>query len=210
VLVVGLTGGAGSGKTTVGRMLREEGAYVIDADEIAREIVKPHKPAWEALRKAFGDQILDREGAIDRKRLSERIFSDPREREQLNRILHPPIRQEILRRLREVEHRDPEAIVVIDAPLLLEVGLHHEVEKVLVVRAKESQQIERLRRRSGLSEELSRKIIGAQMPLEEKLKVADFVIPNEGSLEETRRKAKEVFRTLKRLAKQREKKKGGT
>jgi len=191
-------------------MLREEGAYVIDADEIAREIVKPHKPAWEALRKAFGDQILDREGAIDRKRLSERIFSDPREREQLNRILHPPIRQEILRRLREVEHRDPEAIVVIDAPLLLEVGLHHEVEKVLVVRAKESQQIERLRRRSGLSEELSRKIIGAQMPLEEKLKVADFVIPNEGSLEETRRKAKEVFRTLKRLAKQREKKKGGT
>jgi len=191
-------------------MLREEGAYVIDADEIAREIVKPHKPAWEALRKAFGDQILDREGAIDRKRLSERIFSDPREREQLNRILHPPIRQEILRRLREVEHRDPEAIVVIDAPLLLEVGLHHEVEKVLVVRAKESQQIERLRRRSGLSEELSRKIIGAQMPLEEKLKVADFVIPNEGSLEETRRKAKEVFRILKRLAKQREKKKGGT
>lgn len=191
-------------------MLREEGAYVIDADEIAREIVKPHKPAWEALRKAFGDQILDREGAIDRKRLSERIFSDPREREHLNRILHPSIRQEILRRLREVEHRDPEAIVVIDAPLLLEVGLHHEVEKVLVVRAKESQQIERLRRRSGLSEELSRKIIGAQMPLEEKLKVADFVIPNEGSLEETRRKAKEVFRTLKRLAKQREKKKGGT
>jgi dephospho-CoA kinase len=191
-------------------MLREEGAYVIDADEIAREIVKPHKPAWEALRKAFGDQILDREGAIDRKRLSERIFSDPREREHLNRILHPPIRQEILRRLREVEHRDPEAIVVIDAPLLLEVGLHHEVEKVLVVRAKESQQIERLRRRSGLSEELSRKIIGAQMPLEEKLKVADFVIPNEGSLEETRRKAKEVFRTLKRLAKQREKKKAGT
>jgi len=191
-------------------MLQEEGAYVIDADEIAREIVKPQKPAWEALRKAFGDQILDREGAIDRKHLSERIFSDPREREQLNRILHPPIRQEILRRLKEVEHRDPEAIVIIDAPLLLEVGLHHEVERVLVVRAKESQQIERLRRRSGLSEELSRKIIGAQMPLEEKLKVADFVIPNEGSLEETRRKAKEVFRTLKRLAKQKEKKKGGT
>lgn len=210
MLVVGLTGGAGSGKTTVGRMLQEEGAYVIDADEIAREVVKPHKPAWEALRKAFGDQILDRGGAIDRKRLSERIFSDPRDREQLNRILHPPICREILRRLRQVEHRDPEAIVVIDAPLLLEAGLRHEVEKVLVVRAKESQQIERLRRRSGLSEELSRKIIGAQMPLEEKLKVADFVIPNEGSLRETRRKAKGIFRTLKRLAKQKEKEKGGT
>lgn len=203
MLVVGLTGGAGSGKTTVARMFREEGAYVIDADEIAREIVRPHEPAWQALRKAFGEGILDHEGAIDRKRLSERVFSSSHERQKLNRILHPPIRREIRRRVEEIRRRDPEALVVIDAPLLVEVGLHHEVEKVIVVRAQESQQVERLRKRSGLSEEAARKILRAQMPLEEKLKVADFVIPNESSLEETGKRAREVFRALKRLADQR-------
>lgn len=209
MLVVGLTGGAGSGKTTVARLFQRAGAFVIDADEIAREIVRPHGTAWEALRRAFGEEILDSGGGIDRKRLSERVFSDSRAREKLNAIVHPLILQEIRRRLAEIGRRNPGAIVIVDAPLLVETGLHREVDRVLVVRAVESQQLERLRLRSGLSPEASRRILEAQLPLEEKLKVADFVIPNDGSLEETERTVREVFRALKELAEQKEHSKGG-
>jgi len=200
MLVIGLTGGVASGKTTVSEVLREEGATLIDADQIARELVQPQTPAWQEVVRAFGNEILDRDGSIHRQKLASLIFSNPRQRSLLNRILHPRIKEEIGRRLRGIQQKDPEAIVVIDAPLLIETGGHREMDKVIVVVCTETQQIERLKRRNQLSEEQARAMLSSQMSLEEKAALADYVICNEGSPEETRQKARNVFEELKGTA----------
>jgi len=200
MLVIGLTGGVASGKTTVSEVLREEGATLIDADQIARELVQPQTPAWQEVVRAFGNEILDRDGSIHRQKLASLIFSNPRQRSLLNRILHPRIKEEIGRRLKGIRETDPQAIVVIDSPLLIETGRHRDMDKVIVVVCTEAQQIERLKRRNQLSEEQARAMLSSQMSLEEKTTVADYVIGNEGSPEETRQKARNVFKELKRIA----------
>jgi len=205
MLIVGLTGGVASGKSVVSQILKEEGAYLIDADQIARELVQPRRPTWTALIKAFGKEIVQKDGSIDRKKLAVKVFSDPEQRELLNRILHPRIKKEMGRRLKAIGQKDPKAMVVIDAPLLIETGDHREMDKVIVVTSTEAQQMERLKERAGIDQEEARRIIASQVPTEEKLKVADFVIGNEGSLEDVERKAKEVFQALKRIALQKEK-----
>ena len=203
MLIVGLTGGVASGKTAVSQILREEGAYLIDADWIARELVQPHMAAWNELIRVFGKEILQGDGSIHRKRLAAKVFSDPEQRNLLNQILHPRIKAEMDRRVKEIGRRDPDAIVVIDAALLIELKNHREMDKVIVVTSTEKQQIERLKKRDGVEQEEAQKILSSQMPLEEKLKVADFVIRNEGSFEETKKRVKEVFEELKRVAFQR-------
>ena len=200
MLIVGLTGGVASGKSTVSRILREEGAYLIDADQIARELVQPQTPAWRALIDAFGEEVLEKDGSIHRKKLAALVFSHPEKRERLNQLLHPRIKEETERRIKEIGQRDPEAIVVIDAALLVETGAYREMDWLIVVFSTEAQQIERLEKRNGMRPEEARQIISAQMPLEEKLKLADGIIRNEGSIEETKRKAKEVFQELRGLA----------
>ena len=200
MLVIGLTGGVATGKTTVSEVLREEGATLIDADQIARELVQPQTPAWQEVVRAFGNEILDRDGSIHRQKLASLIFSNPRQRSLLNRILHPRIKEEIGRRLKGIRETDPQAIVVIDSPLLIETGRHRDMDKVIVVVCTEAQQIERLKRRNQLSEEQARAMLSSQMSLEEKTTVADYVIGNEGSPEETRQKARNVFKELKRIA----------
>jgi dephospho-CoA kinase len=200
MLIVGLTGGLASGKTTVSKLLKEEGAYLIEADQIARELVQPHSPTWNELIRVFGKEILGKDGSIHRKKLARRVFSDPAQRGLLNQIIHPRIGEEASRRIKEIIRKDPEAIVVVDAPLLIETGSHRKVDKIIVVSSTEKQQIERLKERDGTSEKEARKIISSQMSIEEKLKVADFVIRNEGSIKETRRRAKEVFQELKKIA----------
>jgi dephospho-CoA kinase len=200
MLIVGLTGGVASGKSVVSRILKEEGAYLIDADQIARELVQPRTSAWEELVKVFGKEILQKNGSIHRKQLAAKVFSDPTQRDLLNRTLHPRIKEEMGRRLKAIGQKDPEAIVVIDAPLLVEMGNHREMDKVIVVISTEAQQIARLREREGMDQEEARRIMASQMATEEKVKVADFVIRNEGSLEETERRAREVFQELKRIA----------
>ncbi len=203
MLIVGLTGGVASGKTTVSQILREEGVYLIDADQIARELVQPHMSAWNELIRVFGKEILQEDGSIHRKRLAAQAFSNPEKRSLLNQILHPRIKAEMDRRVREIGQKDSNAIVVIDAALLIELGGHREMDKVIVVASTEKQQIERLKKRDGVGQEEAEKILSSQMPLEEKLKVADFVIRNEGSFEETKKKVKEVSEELKRIAFQR-------
>jgi dephospho-CoA kinase len=200
MLIVGLTGGVASGKSVVSRILKEEGAYLIDADQIARELVQPRTSAWEELVKVFGKEILQKNGSIHRKQLAAKVFSDPTQRDLLNRTLHPRIKEEMGRRLKAIGQKDPEAIVVIDAPLLVEMGNHREMDKVIVVISTEAQQIARLREREGMDQEEARRIMASQMATKEKVKVADFVIRNEGSLEETERRAREVFQELKRIA----------
>jgi len=200
MLIVGLTGGVASGKSVVSRILKEEGAYLIDADQIARELVQLRTSAWEELVKVFGKEILQKDGSIHRKQLAAKVFSDPKQRDLLNRTLHPRIKEEMGRRLKAIGQKDPEAIVVIDAPLLVETGNHREMDKVIVVISTEAQQIARLREREGMDQEEARRIMASQIATEEKVKVADFVIRNEGSLEETERRAREVFQELKGIA----------
>ncbi len=198
MLIVGLTGGVASGKTAVSRALREEGAYIIDADQIARELVQPHKPAWNEIIRAFGKEILQEDGSILRKKLADKIFTDPEQRKVLNRILHPRIKEEIDRRAKEIGQKDPEAIVVIDAPLLVELGMHHKVDRLIVVTSTQIQQMERLKKRDGRSPEEALRLFSSQMLVEEKEKLGDFVIRNEGSLAEMKKRAKEVFKELKK------------
>ena len=200
MLIVGLTGGIASGKTVVSQVLGEEGAHIIDADQIARELVQPHTPAWEELKRVFGEKILGNDGFIDRKKLADQVFNDPEQRNRLDRILHPRIKEKIDRRVSQIGQTEPDAIVVIDAPLLIETGSHRKMDAVIVVTAAEKQQIERLKERSGTSEEEARKRIASQLPLEEKLSVADIVIRNEGSIDQMKRRTKEVYRKLKRIA----------
>ena len=200
MLIVGLTGGVASGKSIVSRILKEEGAYLIDADQIARELVQPRTPTWKELIKVFGKEILQKDGSIHRKKLAAKVFSDPEQRNLLNRILHPRIKKEMGHRLKAIGQKDPEAIVVIDAPLLIETGDHREMDKVIVVISTEAQQIARLMERGGMDQEEARRVIASQIPTEEKIKVADFVIRNEGSLEETEKRTREVFQELKRIA----------
>ena len=199
MLIVGLTGGVASGKTAVSQVLKEEGAYIIDADQIARELVQPHKPAWNELIRAFGKEILQEDGSIHRKKLADKVFADPKKRKLLNQILHPRIKEEMDRRTKEIGQKDPEAIVVIDAPLIVELGDHREMDKLIVVASTQTQQIERLKERDGIGPEEALRILSSQMPVEEKVNLADFVIRNEGSLEETKKRAKEVFKELRKV-----------
>jgi len=199
MLIVGLTGGVASGKTAVSQVLKEEGAYIIDADQIARELVQPHKPAWNEVIRAFGKEILQEDGFIHRKKLADKVFADPKKRKLLNQILHPRIKEEMDRRTKEIGQKDSEAIVVIDAPLIVELGDHREMDKLIVVASTQTQQIERLKERDGIGPEEALRILSSQMPVEEKVNLADFVIRNEGSLEETKKRAKEVFKELRKV-----------
>jgi len=200
MLIVGLTGGVASGKSVVSQVWKEEGAYLIDADRIARELVQPRAPAWKALVKAFGKEILQEDGSIHRRKLAARVFSNPVEKDLLNRILHPRIKREINRRIKGIGQKGPKAIVVIDAALLVETGYYLNVDKVVVVTSTQKQQIERLRRRDRMDQEMAQGIIDSQISGEERIEVADILIRNEGSRVQTEKKAKEVFQELKRAA----------
>jgi len=206
MLLVGLTGGIASGKSTVSQVLREEGAYVIDADQIGRDLVTPGSAVSHELIRVFGRNIQRQDGSIDRKGLAARVFSDSDERRVLNEILHPKIREVLCHRIREIGKNDPEAIVIIDAALLVDVGWHKEVDKVVVVTSRVEQQMERMEKRDGLETEAARRILAAQMAQEERLKAADFVIPNEGSLEETIKRTREVFDEIRKTSRHRRKK----
>ncbi|KXG78857.1 Dephospho-CoA kinase [Fervidicola ferrireducens] len=196
--VIGLTGGIASGKSTVSRMLRQKGAYIIDADEIAKEIVKPGKPAWEDIVRYFGKEILDESGNIRRKKLAKIVFSDEKKLNLLNRITHPRIVEEIKRELEACRRRN-EKIVIIDAALLLEIGLDVLVDEVWVVAVDEKTQIDRLiKRESSISYAEAMERIRAQMPLEEKLKFATRIIDNSGDIENTQKQVDEIWREFEK------------
>ncbi len=190
--VIGLTGGIASGKSLVSGELRKLGAEVIDADQIAREVVQPGKPAWMQIVREFGDSFLDSSGHIDRKALGRLVFSDPRELEKLNRITHPPILAEIARLL---QCRIPASggVVVIDAPLLFETGLDKLVDEIWVVDADFPTQLRRLMERDRLSEHEARRRIALQMPLPEKVRSADRILKNTGTPEMTVRQVREAW-----------------
>lgn len=196
MIVIGLTGGIATGKTTVARMLAELGAAVVDADAVARRVVEPGLPAWRDLVAAFGPDVLLPDGRVNRPLLARLVFGGDREAlERLNRATHPHILAAIRRRLEELGAAACR-VAVLDAPLLLETGLDALVDQVWVVRADRALQVDRLAARNDLDPGEAAARIDAQMPLEEKLRRADVVIDNAGSLEETRRQVVAAWERL--------------
>ena len=194
--VIGLTGGIAAGKSTVSKILQRLGATIVDADEIARLIVEPGSHGWSKIRERFGEEVFLEDGRLDRERLGRIVFSDKDKRRWLDKLTHPLIGVEIARQVGEAAARGAE-IVVVDAALLFESsGMEPFVRPVIVVSATQEQQAERLRARDGLADKEIEARIGSQMPLEEKVRLADYVVDNSGSLEETERRVKELWDEL--------------
>jgi dephospho-CoA kinase len=197
-LLVGLTGGIATGKSTVSAMLAHLGARIIDADLLAREVVAPGQRAHAEIVQAFGPEVLQDDGYLDRKRLGAIVFADADKRKRLEQITHPAIRVRQERILSVYEEEAFEGVVVWDAALLLESGSATGMDRVVVVVADPTTELNRLMTRDGLGEEEARRRIASQMPVAEKAKLADYVIDNSGSRAETERQVREVYRTLLR------------
>jgi dephospho-CoA kinase len=200
--VIGLSGGIATGKSTVARLLEKLGAVVIDADAIVHELQAPGSPMLEELARAFGPEVIRPDGALDRARLGEIVFRDPEARRRLGEIVHPKVGAEMVRRLAAA--RAGEApLVVLDIPLLFEgraagtgsAALQH-FDATILVYAPEALQIERQIAREGYAHDEALRRIGAQMPIEAKRALADFVIENSGSLAETERQVRELYARL--------------
>ena len=196
MLVWGLTGGIATGKSTVSEMIREEGVPVFDADQIAREIVLPGKPAWQQIVAMFGEGVIGHDQSLDRAALAKIVFSDPDARRRLEAITHPRIRDEIGQRILQAAALGRN-LAFVDAALMIETEWAKDFAGVLVVDCPAQAQLARLMKRDGLSEEDAKRRTAAQMPLEEKRKHATAVIENAGDLDETRAQVKDFLAKLK-------------
>lgn len=196
--VIGLTGGIATGVSTVAQMFRELGAIVIEADKIARDVVEPGTQTYRKIVETFGREVLSADGTIDRKRLGQIVFADDAARRRLNRITHAAIRWRIEEEVERLRGSNPDAIVLIDVPLLLDTTGPDtfDMDGVIVVTAAKDAQIERLMRRDMLPEEDAQRRVAAQRPVEEKAMEADWIVRNTGSLEETRWQVVSLWRQL--------------
>ncbi|MFK5925202.1 MAG: dephospho-CoA kinase [Desulfuromusa sp.] len=185
VLILGITGNIASGKSTVSKELARRGAVVVDADQLAREVVESGSSALKKMVKVFGAEILKSDGHLDRDRLGQMVFADVKVRAMLNRIVHPGIAKRSIERFQELKQRTDVPLIVYEAPLLFEVGAESRVDKVLVVKIDPEEQLKRLQTRDRLSAAAARQRMDAQMPQQNKLARADFVIDNSGSVAET-------------------------
>jgi dephospho-CoA kinase len=184
--IIGLTGGIATGKTSVARFLGALGAEIVDADQLAREVVQPGSPALLKICDLFGHQVLLEDGSLNRQAVRDRVFSDAGKRLQLEAIMHPAIKKLALEKL-DAARRCGVAVTVYMAPLLIEAGATDRVDEVWVVTLRSEVQVSRLMSRDNCSREQAEQIIAAQMPLVEKERFGVVVIENSGSLEETRR-----------------------
>jgi dephospho-CoA kinase len=199
MLRVGLTGGIASGKSTVAAMLRDRDYLVFDADAIAHELLEPGQVTYDAVVREFGDGILGPGGAIDRGKLGAIVFADPAKRARLNEILHPRIRDISEDWFTRLDRPEGPAIAFEDAALILEAGLKKHFDRVVVCWCRPEQQLERLKER-GLSAEAAQRRIAAQMPMDEKRRLADEVIDCSGSIEETERQVEALLAKLEQAA----------
>lgn len=197
MLSVGLTGGIATGKSLVSGIFKELGAYIIDADIISRNLVEPGQPAYREIIDFFGSDILNDDKSINRGKLGSLVFADHSLKEKLEEIVHPRVIEEQQKLIRQISLEDREAIIIIDAPLLIESGFYQKVEILIVVTASEKTVVERLFRRNGLSEEEAKLRISSQMPIEEKEEMADYIIDNNGKIDKTRERVLEVMAELR-------------
>lgn len=195
MIVLGLTGGIASGKSTVAHMFRAKGYTVLDSDIFARDVVMPHKPAWCDIRETFGDEYLLPDGTLNRRLLGSTIFADDAARDRLNQIIHPRV-IELIEQGIEVSRQKGEALVVVDIPLLFEIGYDRAVDVTVVVNVRPEVQMSRLMTRDGLDATEAQNRIDAQLPLSTKVEQADYVIDNSGTLEETTQQVAKLLEEL--------------
>jgi dephospho-CoA kinase len=194
--IYGLTGGIASGKSSVGRMFRKLGAPVIDADQLARDVVLPGSEALAEIEQRFGKEVLQSDGSLDRKKLGALVFADAEARQALNRITHPRIAAAGQKAIQSLAQAG-ETLALYEAALIVENGLHESMHGLIVVSLPETTQIERLQARDGISKEEAAARIASQLPLAEKLKVATYVIDNSGSVLETEKQVLELWEKLR-------------
>ncbi len=205
MLKIGLTGGIASGKSLVSRIFTDLGAHSIDADEIAHELMRPGEAVYDEVVQKFGKEILNPDGTVNRARVAELAFDKRRPRiYELNRIVHPGVIQKYEEWMESFRSREPEAIVMLEAALLLEAGLRKRFDRIIVVTCKPQQRIERWAQRHKIDEaaardEVSRRMM-AQAPEEAKIQAADYLIDNSGTVEETTRQVKAIYDTLRTQA----------
>jgi len=197
MLVVGITGSIGAGKTTLALVLEEKGVEVLDADLIAHEVTEPQSPVWREVVDEFGESVLGKNKEIDRKKLAEIVFANSEKLEALNRIVHPRVIERVNSKLKELRKEKPNTIAVIDAPLLIEAGMKEMLDLLVVVVTKEELRLARTAG-LGLTAVEMRNRNEKQMPQEEKARYADYVIENEGSLEELKQKAENLWQVLQK------------
>ena len=193
--MLGLTGGIATGKSTVARLFRQLGAKIIDADELAREVVHPGRQAWNEIVDAFGKEILRDDQTLDRHKLRQKIFADREARKRLESIVHPQIRALAERRINEAVAAGHQ-VVIYEAPLLFENQIHLWLRPVILVTCDGANQKQRLRQRDQLTEEEIQQHLDAQMSLEEKQRLADIIIENNGTLEELAAQVETVWKRI--------------
>lgn len=193
IRIIGLTGGIASGKSSVARLIEEQGVPVIDADQLAREAVSPGSPALESIAVIFGREVVAEDGTLDRKRLGAMVFADAAKRRQLEGILHPEIRRLGEERVAEAV-AEGHRLLVYMAPLLIEAGAAERVDEIWVVTVRPEIQLERLMARDGIDREAAQRVIDSQMPLAEKAGYGRILIDNSGTPEETRQLLADIWR----------------
>lgn len=197
-LRIGLTGGVASGKSAVAAVLRARGAAIVDADTIARDVVRPGETAYRGIVEAFGPSVVAPDGALDRKALAARIFAEEAARRRLNALTHPHIRRRMADEAARLASSAETAVIVFDIPLLLDTtdGRDLDLDGIVVVYADSETRVRRLIARDGMPEDEARRRLAAQVPLEDKVKRADWVIDNSGTAEDTRAQVERLWRTL--------------
>jgi dephospho-CoA kinase len=198
MISIGLTGGLASGKSLVARIFKSLGCALIDTDAIARDIAVPGTEAWQAVVKEFGPQILTENNTLDRPKLAGIIFADAGRRQILNSILHPLIISSVRQQLAEIGAREPDALVVVDVPLLIECGLQNDFDEVIVVWTPRETQIKRLMERDVLPEAEARQRLAAQLPLDQKRSYATFVVENDADQGKTEAQVRRILSDLQR------------
>jgi dephospho-CoA kinase len=201
MLKIGLTGGIASGKSLVSRMFVDLGAHCIDADEIAHELMRPGEAVYDEVVRKFGNEILNPDQSVNRAKVAELAFDKRRPRiYELNRIMHPEVIKRYESWMEEIRRREPEAIAILEAALVLEAGLRRRFDRIVVVTCKPQQRIERWAQRFNLDPETAKTEVTrrmmAQAPDEAKIQAADYVIDNSGSVEETRNQVERVYEAL--------------
>ena len=205
MIIVGITGNIAVGKSTVARLFKELGAYVIDWDELARQAVRPHSEAWKEISEHFGKGVLNADLTVNRHRLASVVFSDGSELAKLNEIVHPHVFEMDEMTTNEIKKRDPDALIIKDIPLLFEIARPIYVDKVIVVSASQETQLRRLEEK-GVDRKDAQRRIESQLPIEEKIRSADFVITNDGPLGATKRQVEDIYTLLMKEERRRKQK----
>lgn len=198
-LIVGLTGGIVSGKTTVAKMFKDLGAKIIDVDKLGHKLILPYKPAWEKLVKLFGENILKDDLHINRRKLGELVFNDRKLLIKLNKIVHPEIKRLMINDIKKFRKRyndQSKEILIIDAALIYEAKIEGLMDKIILLYLDEEEQIKRLLKRDNFSRKEALMRIRSQMPVKEKIKMADYVINTINSLDETKRQVEKIWEKL--------------